>query len=100
MGAANSHREIVSVSVRAYACVSFKYVDKRLTEIKRPILTRWKKDAKVCTVSVNHNDKRGYQSAIPKPVIEILGHPDKITFLIRPNKRVEVVAGTVATYYS
>jgi len=55
-------------------------------------LPKWKKDATVFTVGVNHNESRGYQSSIPKPVMEALGSPDKITFLIKPKKRVEVVA--------
>ena len=29
---------------------------------------------------------RGYQSSIPKPVIEILGEPDKIKFVIQGNR--------------
>jgi hypothetical protein len=56
-------------------------------------LPKWKKDADHFTVSVNHNKTRGYQSSIPKPVIEILGNPDKITFVIKPKKKVELVAG-------
>jgi len=54
-------------------------------------MPKWKKDATAFTVSVNHNETRGYQSSIPKPVMDILGNPDRITFLIRPKKKVEVV---------
>jgi len=57
-------------------------------------LPKWKKDATAFTVSVNHNKSRGYQSSIPKPVMEVLGSPDKITFLIKPKKKVEIVAAT------
>jgi hypothetical protein len=56
-------------------------------------LPKWKKDANQFTVSVNHNETRGYQSSIPKPVMETLGNPDKITFIVKPKKKVEVVAG-------
>jgi len=45
-------------------------------------LPKWKKDAKEFTVSINHHETRGYQSCIPKPIIEALGEPDKITFEI------------------
>jgi len=63
----------------------FKYVDMR-----RGIMPKWKKDATEFTVSVNHNETRGYQSSIPKPVMDTLGNPDKITFVIKPKKKVEV----------
>jgi len=56
-------------------------------------LPKWKKDANQFTVSVNHNETRGYQSSIPKPVMETLGNPDKITFVVKPKKKVEVVSG-------
>ena len=45
-------------------------------------MPKWKKDAKEFTVSVNYNEIRGYQSSIPKPIIEALGDPDKITFVV------------------
>ncbi len=45
-------------------------------------MPKWKKDAKEFTVSVNFNEARGYQSSIPKPVIDVLGEPDKVTFVI------------------
>lgn len=56
-------------------------------------MPKWKKDANQFTVSVNHNETRGYQSSIPKPVMETLGNPDKITFVVKPKKKVEVVSG-------
>jgi hypothetical protein len=56
-------------------------------------LPKWKKDANQFTVSVNHNEVRGYQSSIPKPVMEALGNPDKITFVVKPKRKVKVVAG-------
>ena len=46
-------------------------------------MTKWKKDAKEFTVGVNHNAVRGYQSSIPKPIIEYLKNPKKITFVIK-----------------
>jgi hypothetical protein len=42
----------------------------------------WKKGAKEFTVNVNYYDKRGYQSSIPKPVIDKLGNPDTIKFVM------------------
>ena len=55
-------------------------------------MPKWKRDASHFTVGVNHNATRGYQSSIPKPVMEALGNPSRITFLIKPRKRVEIVA--------
>lgn len=54
-------------------------------------MPKWKKDATEFTVSVNHNETRGYQSSIPKPVMDTLGSPSHITFLIKPKKKVELV---------
>lgn len=48
-------------------------------------MPKWKKDASEFTVSVNYNESRGYQSSIPKPVIEALGEPASITFEIVGN---------------
>ncbi|MDE1813206.1 MAG: hypothetical protein KGH87_06655 [Thaumarchaeota archaeon] len=45
-------------------------------------MPKWKKDAKEFTVSVNFNEDRGYQSSIPKPIIDVLGDPKKVTFVI------------------
>lgn len=45
-------------------------------------MPKWKKDAKEFTVSVNYNEARGYQSSIPKPIMEALGQPESITFLV------------------
>jgi len=56
------------------------------------VLPKWKKDAKEFTVSVNYNEDRGYQSSIPKPIIELLGEPDTITFEIKGNN-VKIVSG-------
>lgn len=45
-------------------------------------MPKWKKDAKEFTVSINYNKDRGYQSSIPKPIIEALGEPNKLKFTI------------------
>jgi hypothetical protein len=50
---------------------------------------KWKKGETEFTVSVNHNDVRGYQTSIPKPVAEILGEPKAVTFVVK-GKRVEI----------
>jgi hypothetical protein len=50
---------------------------------------KWKKDAKEFTVGVNYNEIRGYQCSIPKPIMEVLGKPDSITFVI-DNKNIKI----------
>lgn len=45
-------------------------------------MPKWKKDAKEFTVSVNYNESRGYQSSIPKPIMDALGSPEAVTFVI------------------
>lgn len=54
-------------------------------------MPKWKKGATEFTVSVNHNETRGYQSSIPKPVMDALENPERITFRVKGKKRVEVV---------
>ncbi|MGI0090425.1 MAG: hypothetical protein ACREBS_01825 [Nitrososphaerales archaeon] len=56
-------------------------------------MPKWKDNATEFTVSVNSHPTRGYQCVIPKPVIEELGEPDKITFSIKGKGKVEVEAG-------
>jgi hypothetical protein len=49
-------------------------------------MPKWKKGAKEFTVGINYYDKRGYQSSIPKPVIDALGNPDTIKFVLKGEK--------------
>jgi bifunctional DNA-binding transcriptional regulator/antitoxin component of YhaV-PrlF toxin-antitoxin module len=53
-------------------------------------MPRWKEGSLEFTVSVNSHETRGYQCTIPKPVIEVLGDPEKITFVIK-GRKVEIV---------
>ena len=55
----------------------FLYVDNKIV-----ILPKWKENAKEFTVSVNYNEIRGYQSSVPKPIMELLGDPEKVTFVV------------------
>lgn len=52
-------------------------------------MPKWKKGVKEFTVGVNYYDKRGYQSTIPKPIIDVLGNPEAIKFII-DGKKVEI----------
>ena len=53
---------------------------------------RWSKDATEFTVGLNYYEGRGYQSTIPKPVVERLGLVDRITFKVS-GKRIIVLPG-------
>ena len=55
-------------------------------------MPKWKKNATEFPVSINYVEKRGYQSSIPKPVIDILGTPSTIKFIVK-GRKVEIVAG-------
>jgi hypothetical protein len=55
-------------------------------------MPRWKKDQKEFIVSVTHHEHRGYQSYLPKPIMEMLGNPNTIKFIIK-NTKVELEAG-------
>lgn len=54
-------------------------------------MPKWKKDAKEFTVGVSFHQVRGYAATIPKPVMERLARPEKVTFVIRKS-RVELRA--------
>jgi len=55
-------------------------------------MPKWKKDAKEFTVTVNHHETRGDLMYIPKPIMELLGEPEKITFEVK-GKKIEVKSG-------
>jgi hypothetical protein len=50
---------------------------------------KWKKGANEFEVGVNYHQVRGAQSSIPKPVIDALGRPKSIKFVIE-GKKIEV----------
>ena len=50
-------------------------------------MTRWKKDATEFVVSLLHNRPGGTSiSTIPKPLLEMLGNPNKLKFVIKNGK--------------
>jgi hypothetical protein len=54
-------------------------------------MPKWKKDQKAFAVSVTYHITRGSQCYLPKPILEILGNPKRIKFIVK-NKRIEVEA--------
>ena len=56
-------------------------------------MVRWKEGAKEFTVRVISHESRGYDVVtIPGPVMEALGEPERVTFKIKGNNRVEIEA--------
>lgn len=55
-------------------------------------MPRWKKDATEFVVKVSYEESRGYQSYVPRPVMERLGNPDALKYSIK-GKRIEVSSG-------
>ena len=53
-------------------------------------MTRWKKDETVFDVNVNYHEKRGYQIYVPRPIMDALGDPDMIDFVLK-GKKIEVI---------
>jgi len=52
---------------------------------------KWKKDATEFEVGVNYVKRRGYASSIPKPVIDKLGNPETIKFVMT-DKMIQLIA--------
>jgi len=48
-------------------------------------LTRWKKDAKEFSVSLSNDGSEGFVCRVPKPILEILGQPNRIKFVLKGN---------------
>jgi hypothetical protein len=55
-------------------------------------MAKWKKDQKKFSVSLFYNDRRGCMAIIPKPILEKLGEPSGIQFVIS-GKKIIVEAG-------
>jgi hypothetical protein len=61
-------------------------------------MPKWKKDAKEFVVGVNYVDDRGYSSSIPKPIMDKLGKPDTLKFVIKDDKTIQLVSGSSVSY--
>ncbi|MDG6908468.1 MAG: hypothetical protein JRN20_22080 [Nitrososphaerota archaeon] len=56
-------------------------------------MVRWKEGSREFAVRVISHESRGYHTVtIPGPVMEALGEPERITFKIKEQDRVEVEA--------
>ena len=57
-------------------------------------MPRWKKDATAFSVKVTFDGKNSMVCRIPKPILEALGNPDKLKFLIQKNS-INIIADDV-----
>ena len=55
-------------------------------------MPKWKKDQTEFTVSVTYHEHRGYQTYVPRPIMEMVGNPKAIKFIIK-NRKIGVEAG-------
>ncbi len=53
-------------------------------------MPKWKDGAREFSVSVTYNELKGSQIRVPKPILERLGNPERIKFVIGRNDRIEV----------
>ena len=49
-------------------------------------MTRWSKDQTEFSVKLSFDGRNSISCRIPKPILEILGEPDRITFRIKNDK--------------
>ncbi len=49
-------------------------------------MPKWSKDATEFPVNVHYSDDKGTQVRIPKPLLEMLGNPEMIKFVVKGNK--------------
>lgn len=47
---------------------------------------KWKKDQKEFPVSPTYDERRGCMMVMPKPIVELLGMPEKFVFKIVRNR--------------
>lgn len=53
-------------------------------------MPKWKEGATEFTVSLGENKVKGYWVTVPKPIVELLGTPKRVTFLVKAKGKIEV----------
>ncbi|MHB1909745.1 MAG: hypothetical protein ACYCQJ_12890 [Nitrososphaerales archaeon] len=51
-------------------------------------MPKWKNNATEFSVNVNYNNEKGSSTRIPKPILEKIGNPEKIKFVIEKNGKI------------
>ena len=55
-------------------------------------MSRWKKGAREFEMNVNHNGLGSHLCRIPKPIMELMGYPETVKFVIK-GKKISFIAG-------
>ena len=63
-------------------------------------MPKWKRDAKEFTVGVNYVENRGASNSIPKPVVELLGNPNSIKYVVNDDNTIQLVSGSAHVFKS
>lgn len=58
-------------------------------------MPKWSKDAKEFSVNVHYDKEKGSQVRIPKPLLDQMGNPDKVTFVIS-GENIKIIPTTEA----
>ncbi len=53
-------------------------------------MPKWKKDATEFSIRVSYHETRGYQAYLPRPIMEKLGDPEHIKFILKKRNKIEV----------
>lgn len=51
-------------------------------------MPKWKADATEFSVNVTYNEEKGSQIRVPKPILEKIGNPEKLKFIIDKNGKI------------
>lgn len=84
-----SVRIVKPIGIRADTMKALPYISARI--VSEAGMPKWKKGATEFTVGVSYSDAKGVQTRLPRPIAELLGNPDSITFVIH-GKRIELTA--------
>lgn len=52
------------------------------------ILPKWKSNATEFSVNITYNSEKGSQIRVPKPILEKIGNPEKLKFVIDKNGKI------------
>lgn len=55
-------------------------------------MPKWKKNETEFNINVSYHETRGYQAYLPRPIMEMLGNPYMVKFIVK-NKRIVVESG-------
>lgn len=63
-------------------------------------MPKWKKNETEFNVSVTYHQHRGYQDYVTKPIMDVMITPKSIKFILKDNKRIELIVRVLAIRHS